>query len=213
MAEFKNLTSQIEVIDSPFSGSISYHQKSANGVVQLGVGADNGEVVLFKIDAGGNVGTEIARYKFSEVTTPLLVSIDLLVEQINTWINDEPISITVDSIFTDGLSGVNGLTVSNNYVFKSDINAVIINDDLFDYCFSIFNDTIGKMLYIKGSESYTGSITSNEVCFDINPLGMTNDDVLYITFKENVIDNTEAKLQTIIDELKLNNKILTKIYQ
>ena len=211
MAEFKNLTSQIEVIRSVFDDTISYYKKSnSDEVVQLGVYALDGVVYLAKVDASGNVGTTLENFPYSEITAPVSTSIDNLVETINTWLHDEVREVTVDTPFT-GFSGITeGIKISEQYLFTASNNHVLIDDSNFGVCVSIFNETIGKMLYIKGSEDYTGETYKSEVTFRVTHTGMANDDTLCILYKSNEVDSTGELLSEIITELKINNNLINK---
>ena len=211
MAEFKNLTSQIEVIRSTFDDTISYYQKSnSDQVVQLGVYALDGDVYLSKVDASGNIGQVLETFPYSEITTPSSTSIDVLVEQINTWINDERKEVTVDTPFTGSSSVFSDLKQSKDYIFNPLINHVCVNDPGFELCVSIFNETLNKMLFLRGSEDYTATIYNNEVKFNVTPLGMDDGDILCIMYKDNTVDKTETLLNRMITEQEKTNKLITK---
>jgi hypothetical protein len=213
MAEFKNLTSQIQVIDSPFSDTITYHKKSnSDSVVQLGVSASNSEVILSKVDANGNTGAELARYKFAEVTAPSLATLDLLVEQINTWIHDEVKEVTISTPFT-GTMGIFGeLKMAKNYSFDAITNKLTIDEGDLDFVVSVFNETLNKVVYIKGSEEYKATIAGNEITLTVRFSDAGNGDTLCITYKSKPEEDEKPILESILKELETNNKILNKIY-
>ena len=51
-----------------------------------------------------------------------------------------------------------------------------------DEILSVFNESINKILYLKGSEEYTGLILENVLSFDRWVQNAKKTDVLYIIF-------------------------------
>jgi len=214
MAEFKNLVSQIEVIGSTFSDTINLYKKSnSDQVVQLGVYASSGDVILTKVDPSGNtIGQPLETYKFSDISNPSLASIDLMVEQINTWIHDEVREVTVDTPLTGAGGELDGLKVSIEHSYDCIKNIVTVSDKDVDFVVSVFNETLNKMVYMRGSEEYTGVISGDSIILDITLTGATNGDCFYVIFKPNPEIGIRSVLESIDDRMEQNNKILTKIY-
>ena len=107
---------------------------------------------------------------------------------------------------------LDGLKISVDYVFKATDRLVTLNDTDVKGVVSIFNATTNNMVFIASSETLTGSMHGKSIVFDISSSGMSDSDELYIAYESDDTVNIEGLLVGIIDELKINNKLLKKIY-
>lgn len=111
----------------------------------------------------------------------------------------------------EGAGQLDNLKISQDYIFIATSKLIRANDIDVKIIVSVFNVTTGTTVFIAGSETYTGNTNQNEVVFDVSSSGMLDSDKLYIIYQSDKTLNTDSLLQNILDELKANNKILTKI--
>lgn len=126
MAKIKNLTNQLQVVGSKglFLDTINfYNKRDLDENVILGVKAINGDVVLFRVSNGKELGV-IETFDYSNITSPVSASIEDLIEQINTFLTNELVSVTqiIGGVTLSSSSNTNIL--NGTYVILADTTAV-----------------------------------------------------------------------------------------
>lgn len=71
-----------------------------------------------------------------------------------------------------------------------------------DYFYSIYNVTIGKMLYLINSENLTGVSNGNVLLYDNVESGIRIDDELIILYVKKELDTVKSLLKELILETK-----------
>lgn len=108
---------------------------------------------------------------------------------------------------------LDGLKKSSNYDYDSVNRNITINDNDFSSVVSVYNETINKVLYVLGDEAKNGNINKRNLVYTSIIEGVSNSDVLVILYKPLTLNFTEERLVEILEELRINNKILKKIYK
>jgi len=106
MADFKNLTSQIEVIGTldQFDNSIAFYNKTdTSSNIILGVKADAGDLVMFQ-SANGVETKELERFLYTDIKVPTSTDLTDLVETINNYIHSGTQTTSVTAAHTATVS-------------------------------------------------------------------------------------------------------------
>lgn len=103
--------------------------------------------------------------------------------------------------------------VSKTYTFNTTTKVVTVADFDFKEFLYIVNLNTNTAIYNATDEFLTGAIQGNTVRVDADLSGMKNGDRLLILY--NSIDTNEetTALIEILDEIRITNKLLKKIYK
>lgn len=214
MAEIKNLTNQLQVVGTgdKFNNSIKFYNKlDITNATILGVKASNGQLVLFNV-VNGVEAEAVERFDYTDITLPISTNLEALVLTIHEWIHDTEIPTIIDSVFSGGYGNITGLEIAKDYTYLSATRTVIIDDKDLDFVIGVFNETIGKVLYLSGSEDYTCKRTEGGLIYSRTVEDSTDNDNLLILYKPKGSISDLHLLDDILEEMKTNNKLLTKIY-
>ena len=112
MGKFKNINKKIQVVGSgdQFDDTIQFYNKlDANAVTQLGFRADNGNVVLAKVNAAGDILSDLETFVYSDVTSPTSTGLENLIDTLNSYIDTDSSvgdAVQIGIAVTDELSNI-----------------------------------------------------------------------------------------------------------
>lgn len=107
----------------------------------------------------------------------------------------------------------NSSKLSEDYSFDASNSLVVVNDSDLEKVLFIYNETAQRPLYRLGSDTLTAETFNNEIKLDFDTSSMSDDDKLIIIYKKVDVNIIVDLLEEIRDELKINNKLLNKIYK
>ena len=115
---------------------------------------------------------------------------------------------------------IDNLVKASGYSFNSSTKKVSILDDNVSYIYSVYNQTLNKMLYVISNESFSGVLTNGKVVTYNNTVaGVADTDVLIIFYVGSSASSIDTQNKSIILELKsisekldVSNKYLKKLY-
>ena len=112
MGKFKNINKKIQVVGSgdQFDDTIQFYNKlDANAVTQLGFRADNGNVILAKVNAAGDILGDLETFAYSDVTSPTSTGLENLIDTLNSYIDTDSSvgdAVQIGIAVTDELSNI-----------------------------------------------------------------------------------------------------------
>ncbi len=109
------------------------------------------------------------------------------------------------------IATASNLKESKDYTYDSTSRVVTVNSSDLDRVVSIYNETVDKTLYFLGDETRTGTIKGNEIKYNNVVSGVSDNDVLYILYKEKELNLGVEALQLINKQLSKLNKSINKI--
>jgi membrane-bound lytic murein transglycosylase MltF len=114
-------------------------------------------------------------------------------------------SYSLDSRAGDNATPNLELTKAIRYSYNSATKTVEVFDDNVDYISSVFNVTVGKMLYLVNSEALTGSVNDSQLIY-INAVADTdNEDTLLVYYVKKEIETVKTLLKDLVQETKESN--------
>jgi len=210
MARIENLTNQIKVVGSGngLSDSIVYYNKIDNdGKTVLSVRAFDGNLIISKN------GIDVESFLYSSVTEPVSNDLESLTLTVHKFIYDSIPKKSIDVGYASIVTNTEGLNNCKNYTHNTTTSTVECLDNDIESILFIFNKTRGRVLYMLGSEDYTGLAEGGIVTYDVKIPLSNRLDKLYILFRpiKEVTEQTYLRDIKNILEQNLTQSTLTSM--
>jgi hypothetical protein len=116
------------------------------------------------------------------------------------------------------VGGNGSLRESGEYTFTASTGVVDVQDGDCVYIISVFNQTRGEVLYVRSSDTYTGTNFKSAVTVDEDTTSMDDGDILHIVYLSSVtqMDLLHQLIEinsSILVEQKINNRILSESFK
>jgi hypothetical protein len=88
---------------------------------------------------------------------------------------------------------IDNLVKASKYTFDSASKKITLRDENVDYIYSIYNQTLDKMLYVISSESFSGVLNGNDIVTYNNTVASVADTDTLIIFYVSTLEGTRDK--------------------
>lgn len=88
---------------------------------------------------------------------------------------------------------IDNLVKASKYTFDSTNKKITLRDENVDYIYSIYNQTLDKMLYVISSESFSGVLSGNDIVTYNNTVASVADTDTLIIFYVSTLEGTRDK--------------------